>query len=103
MLRFDIRRPELAGFVACKEDDAPCFLRIAFKHKCPSLDLPGREELCPPDLPNPTPGVYLVLLRCYPYIMQSKGPKTQVLKRFCKSLITLLKELLLTVSSLRVT
>src|SRR5579862_2704187 len=36
MLRLDIRRPELAGFVACEKDDAPGFLRIAFKHNAPS-------------------------------------------------------------------
>src|SRR5271166_6029387 len=27
-----VRRPELAGFVAREKDDAPGFLRIAFKH-----------------------------------------------------------------------
>ena len=36
VLRLDIRRPELAGFVACEKDDAPGFLRIAFKHNAPS-------------------------------------------------------------------
>ncbi len=36
MLRLDIGRPELAGFVACEKDDAPGFLRIAFKHNAPS-------------------------------------------------------------------
>ena len=33
MLRLNIRRPELAGFVARKKDDAPRFFRITFKHK----------------------------------------------------------------------
>src|SRR5437588_12774925 len=32
VLRLNVRRPELAGFVARKKDDAPGFLRIAFKH-----------------------------------------------------------------------
>ena len=32
VLRLNIRRPELAGFIARKKDDAPCFFRIAFKH-----------------------------------------------------------------------
>ena len=36
MLGLYIRRPELAGFVACEKDDAPGFLRIAFKHNAPS-------------------------------------------------------------------
>jgi hypothetical protein len=92
VLSLYIRRPELAGFVACEKDDAPGFLRVAFKHNAPSPDLPGRELLladlqkldpwtCPP---------YSMLID--PYIMQSKGPKTQALKRFCKPLITLPKE-----------
>src|SRR5882724_8849103 len=33
MFGFDIRRPELAGFVARKKDNAPSFFRITFKHK----------------------------------------------------------------------
>ena len=45
VLSLDIRRPELAGFVACEKDDAPGFLRIAFKHNALPLDLPGQEEL----------------------------------------------------------
>ena len=36
VLRLDIGRPELAGFIACEKDDAPGFLRIAFKHNAPS-------------------------------------------------------------------
>ncbi len=32
VLRLNIRRPELAGFIARKKDDAPCFFRITFKH-----------------------------------------------------------------------
>jgi hypothetical protein len=32
VLSLNIGRPELAGFVASEEDDAPGFLRIAFKH-----------------------------------------------------------------------
>ena len=37
MFRLYIRRTELAGFVARKEDDASCLLRIAFKHTLPSV------------------------------------------------------------------
>src|SRR5579864_7880394 len=55
MLGLNIRRPELAGFVACEKDDAPGFLRIAFKHNALSPDLPGRENICSPDLPKPDP------------------------------------------------
>src|ERR1019366_3167243 len=33
MLGLNIRRAELAGLVPRKEDDAPGFLRVAFKHK----------------------------------------------------------------------
>ena len=85
MLSLDIRRPELAGFVACEKDDAPGFLRVAFKHNALPPDLPGREEAILPGLPNvaPTPDYY---------IMQSKGRETQVPKRFTNPMITLPKE-----------
>ena len=33
VLRLDVRRTELAGLVARKEDHAPCFLRVPFKHE----------------------------------------------------------------------
>src|SRR5271165_6112154 len=32
VLRLNVRRPELAGFIAREKDDAPCLLRITFKH-----------------------------------------------------------------------
>src|SRR5882724_10088764 len=51
MLSLDVRRPELAGFVAREKDDAPGFLRIAFKHNALPPDLPGRERT---GLPDPT-------------------------------------------------
>src|SRR5437773_11223297 len=42
-----MRRTELAGFVARKEDDAPGFLRISFKHKAlPLPGLPGGSGRC---------------------------------------------------------
>ena len=60
VLSLDIGRPELAGFVACEKDDAPGFLRIAFKHNALPPDFPGREKLVRPTyrtrsliLPNP--------------------------------------------------
>jgi hypothetical protein len=33
VLRLYVRRTELTGLVARKEDDAPCFLRVPFKHE----------------------------------------------------------------------
>src|SRR5205085_7726994 len=33
MLRLDSGRAELRSFVAGEEDNAPCFLRVAFEHK----------------------------------------------------------------------
>src|SRR5689334_7976004 len=45
MLGLDVRRPELAGFVARKKDDAPCFFRIAFKHKALPPWLPQGSPL----------------------------------------------------------
>ena len=35
VLRLYVRRTELTGLVARKEDDAPCFLRVAFEHISP--------------------------------------------------------------------
>src|ERR1017187_1634736 len=32
VLRFNIRRAELAGFISCKKDHAPCFFGVPFKH-----------------------------------------------------------------------
>src|SRR5450755_3962150 len=49
VLRLDIGRPELAGLVACEKDDAPGFLRIAFKHIALPPE-PSRPE--EPDLPG---------------------------------------------------
>src|ERR1700722_2985694 len=51
VLSLNVRRPELAGFVAREKDDAPGFLRIAFKHNALPPDLPGRERT---GLPDPT-------------------------------------------------
>src|SRR5271169_1715887 len=44
MFRLNIRRPELAGFVAREKDDAPRLLRIAFKHMALSPELSGRRR-----------------------------------------------------------
>src|SRR5450755_487550 len=35
VLRLYVTRTELTGLVARKEDDAPCFLRVAFEHISP--------------------------------------------------------------------
>ena len=53
VLSLDIRRPELAGFVAREKDDAPGFLRIAFKHNALPLTFPVEKNLKPLDLPEP--------------------------------------------------
>ena len=47
VLGLNIRRPELACFVARKEDYAPGFLRITFKHNALPPDASGREGACP--------------------------------------------------------
>ncbi len=41
MFRLNIRRPELAGFIAREKDDAPRLLRITFKHMALSPALSG--------------------------------------------------------------
>jgi hypothetical protein len=67
VLGLNIRRPELAGLVARKKDDAPGFLRIAFKHitlppEIPAESLPHRQTLTllhyafiSPNLPSDIP------------------------------------------------
>src|SRR6266446_5234526 len=84
VLGLNIRGPELACFVARKENYAPGFLRVTFKHNAlpPDTSGPRRLEACS-ILPkswsvnvhglNPVPAVH---------IMQSNGHQTQVLKRF---------------------
>src|SRR5579872_4525838 len=58
MFCLNIRRPELAGFVAREKDDAPCLLRIAFKHMALSRvlgKLSGSTwRPCSSDLPCPS-------------------------------------------------
>src|SRR5258708_39302187 len=60
MLSLDIRRPELAGFVACEKYDAPRFLRIAFKHNAPAPgpSWPGRTLLARPAEPRSLPTLH---------------------------------------------
>src|SRR5580692_13110707 len=41
VFRLNIRRAELAGFIARKEDNAPRLLRITFKHMALSPELSG--------------------------------------------------------------
>src|ERR1700761_2830090 len=38
MFGLDVRTPELARLVPCKEDHAACFFGISFKHKCHRQD-----------------------------------------------------------------
>src|SRR5215469_15975602 len=45
VLGLNIRRPELAGFIAREKDDAPCFLRITFEHIAPSPRVPPAASL----------------------------------------------------------
>src|SRR5713226_8603983 len=55
VLSLNIGRPELAGFVAREEDDAPGFLRITFKHNALPPDVPAEEAL---GLLNPTENLF---------------------------------------------
>src|SRR2546426_1259996 len=59
VFRLNIRRPELAGLIARKEDDAPGFLRIAFKH----IALPPRalQGICRSRARDPIPRKPLAL------------------------------------------
>src|SRR5580698_7014994 len=54
VLSLNIRRPELAGFIPREKDDAPCFLRIAFKHIAPSPLEPPRRTAGQNMRPSPT-------------------------------------------------
>src|SRR2546427_6951457 len=40
MFRLNVRRSELARFVAPKKDRAPCFFRVPFKHEWLSMERP---------------------------------------------------------------
>src|SRR5450756_1515290 len=42
VLRLYVRRTELTGLVARKEDDASCFLRVAFEHISPHAKFSGK-------------------------------------------------------------
>src|SRR5579864_1829136 len=53
VLSFNIRRPELAGFVAREKDDAPGFLRIAFKHDALPLTFPVEKNRLSSTCRNP--------------------------------------------------
>src|ERR1700680_910494 len=91
VLSLDIGRPELAGFIACEKDHPPGLLRIAFKHNAFPLTFLARRTFAGPTCRTTSQ------LTLIPYIMQSKGLNSQVLKRFYKPLITLPKERLPTV------
>src|SRR5262244_2566964 len=91
MLRLDIGRPELAGLVACEKDDAPGFLRIAFKHNAP-LTFLGEEDASRPDEAGPERPYTRPVTLFYSHIMQSRDHQTQVEKSGSISLITLPKE-----------
>src|SRR5579862_4144015 len=81
VLSLNIRRPELAGFVACEKDDAPGFLRIAFKHNAlPLVSTDRRWKLSLAGLARLLP------------IMQPKGQQTQVNRECSYPLITWPKE-----------
>ena len=64
MLGLNIRRAELAGFIPRKKDDAPGFLRVAFKHK-PIPPKVSAEKGFPPN-PDPTTNYAFISpkLRC---------------------------------------
>ena len=55
VLRLDVGRTELAGFIACEEDHAPGFFGVPFKHfdsSSPSLAIADRfgEPSCCPNI-----------------------------------------------------
>src|ERR1700757_5458707 len=50
----DVRRAELAVFIAREKNDAPGFLRVAFKH----IALPEPSGSSSPKALRPTPGPY---------------------------------------------
>src|SRR5580704_4041586 len=51
VLRLDVRRTELAGFVPREENDATCFFRVAFEHIPPGKVLtPSRSLPCWPSI-----------------------------------------------------
>src|SRR5580704_5561825 len=58
VLRLNIRRPELAGFIAREKDDAPRLLRITFKHMALSPELSGSV---PGQFRGPAPRISLTL------------------------------------------
>src|SRR5215467_10841896 len=57
VLRFYIRRTELAGLISCKEDYAPCFLCIPLEHM-PLTQMPpvtSAEDISLPPRCKPAP------------------------------------------------
>jgi hypothetical protein len=78
VLRLDIGRPELAGFVACEKDDAPGFLRIAFKHNALPPDFPGRENVVRPTYRTRS----LILPTLFYRHYAIKGPQNQSTETF---------------------
>src|ERR1035437_3834458 len=42
VLRLFVRRTELTGLVARKEDDTPCYLRVSFEHISPHAKFSGK-------------------------------------------------------------
>jgi hypothetical protein len=60
MFRLNIRRPELAGFIAREKDDAPRLLRITFKHMALSPELSGSF---PGQSSGPAPRISLTLVK----------------------------------------
>src|SRR5438552_17682430 len=56
VLRFNVGRAELAGLITRKEDDAPGFLRITFKHIALPLSSRGEvgQRTRPPFHSNPS-------------------------------------------------
>src|ERR1043165_3894068 len=76
MLRLDIRRPELAGFVACKEDNAPCVLRIAFKHNAlPLTFLVEKNYAHPTYRTQPLESTYLNSVSRFPTLCNQRARK----------------------------
>src|SRR5215467_2142373 len=83
VLRFYIRRTELAGLVSCEKDDAPCFLCIPLEHKPLTQMLPvtsaGNISL-PPRINNtrPSPGRSLAVQPTPPSQRQQMPRRTNL-------------------------
>src|SRR5258708_1630921 len=83
MLGLNIRRPELACFVAREKDYASGFLRVTFKHNALPPDASGRKgaDLARP-YRNPAPWMFLACIWSPSSLHYMERARSQALKRF---------------------